>query len=123
MKCTSRKRDGSRCRANSVSGSDRCFLHSKPGAAATIGREGGRRRKIFDPTKLTRFARPKTAGELFVIAAETLVDVRQGRVDAKVGNAVAQLAMTCQSLLKVCDLEMRIARLEEKDGRRSSSAR
>lgn len=45
MQCEATKPDGSRCRANAVSGGRLCHAHSNPAGIAEAGRRGGQRSK------------------------------------------------------------------------------
>jgi hypothetical protein len=64
VQCQKRKRDGVRCRANSLFGKRFCALHSELGKAAELGSKGGCRRTVYSPDGLKEFAAPKSAADL-----------------------------------------------------------
>jgi hypothetical protein len=117
MRCSGRKQDGSRCKAAALRGGKFCNFHSRPGRAAEVGREGGKRRRVsFDPTTLRRFEVPRSPADLLAIVAQSVIDVREARLDHKTGHSIASLVTVCLSLLRSVSLEERVAALEKRRG-------
>jgi hypothetical protein len=86
-------------------------MHS--GRASELGAKGGRRRAIFNPDGLERFAAPKNAGDLLLLMAQTIVEVRSGKVDPKVANSISYLGTGFLKAFELVDLEARLAALEK----------
>ena len=120
MRCASRKPDGLHCKAAALRGQKHCNFHSQPGRAAEVGREGGKRRRVFDASKLKRFPPARTPSDLLVIVAQSLSDLREGLIDHRTAHSIGSLSTVCQALMRTSTLEERIAKLEEvKYGRQS----
>jgi hypothetical protein len=112
VRCSYIKRNKKQCRANALSGGQTCYLHSQPGLAAEAGSKGGRRRAIFRPEELKRFAPAKTTADLVDVVSQTLTDARNGVLDAKVANAIGGLASVMMKLFEATTFEERLRRLE-----------
>jgi hypothetical protein len=115
MRCSSRKQDGSRCKAPALRGGKFCNFHSMPGRAAQVGREGGLRRRVYNPDKLRVFPAPKSPAALLDLLAETIIDVRAARIDPRTGNSIGVLAGACHQLIRSVSLEERVAALERRN--------
>ena len=113
MRCESRTRAGTRCKAMALRTGKRCNFHADPERHRALAAAGGRRRSIYRAENLKHFAPATTAAELAVVVATTLSDVRDGRLDAKTGNAVGCLASCLLSVIKADSLEARMAAVEK----------
>ena len=114
MKCTKKKKDGTKCKALALTGKDCCVYHS--GKAAELGRRGGRRRAIYNPDGLKQFAAPATAADLRDLLAQSIVEIRSGKLDPKLANSISYLGTGFLRALEVSDLEARLAALEARTG-------
>ena len=110
MKCGAQRRDGQRCKANALHGKNVCSLHADANRASALARS---KRKRSTKSLLTNFPRPKTAIDLQVILAATLVEVRNGEIEPRVGNAVAGIATAFLAAFKIGGLEERVQALEQ----------
>jgi hypothetical protein len=86
----------------------------QPGNAALMGSRGGHRRAIFDPTGLVVFDPPKTPGDLLILIATTICEVREGRMDPRVANSISYLGTGFLNAVGVSDLAARVKVLEER---------
>jgi len=102
---------GERCKSPPLRGSDKCGLHT-PGMAAKLGAKGGRRRAVFDPAQLADFDPPRSAQELGLLMATTMIEVRQCRLEPRVANALSCLASGFLACLAHGDMEERLKLLE-----------
>lgn len=121
LRCTAITRSGKSCQAAPVGGTNppRCLMH-QPGQAALLGSRGGHRRAVFDPSGLVVFEPPKNPGELLLLIATTICEVREGRMDPKVANSISYLGTSFLNAVGVADLEGRIKALEERGERKKS---
>ena len=78
-----------------------------------LGSKGGRRRAVYKPENLTRFAAPKTAADLRDLFAQSIIEIRTGKLDSKSANAIAYLGTGFLRALELADWE---ARVNEPDG-------
>jgi hypothetical protein len=86
-RCIAKARSGERCKSAPLHGKKKCAFHTG-NTAAELGARGGRRRAIFNPEGLEPFAAPKDAGDLLLLLAQTIVEVRSGKVDSRVANTI-----------------------------------
>lgn len=81
--CSTKNRNGQRCRAWAVTGKTQCALHSDPDRAAKMGAKHGRKASLpIDPQEATPESQkaadiPKTADQVRDVLAETIVQVRR----------------------------------------------
>jgi len=112
--CTQIKADGTRCRANAVTGSDYCFAHDPASVAErqAARQAGGRvgKTKVLPPE--TPDAPLSSASGVVALLGETINQVRRGEVDPRVANCVGYLSTALLRALEVGDLEERLATLE-----------
>jgi len=112
--CTQVKADGTRCRANAITGSNYCFAHDPARAEErqAARQAGGRvgKTKVLSPE--TPDAPLSKATDVVALLGETINQVRRGEVDPKVSNAVGYLSSVLLRALEVGDLEQRLADLE-----------
>ena len=119
MRCQKKKHDGKQCRARALTGNKFCSLHAEPGAAAALGRKGGRRRAISndpEPDTSPPVDLPKTAEGVRDVLAEAMTQIRCRKLDPKLGNALAYVASSLLRAIELGDLEGRLKALEERDG-------
>jgi hypothetical protein len=119
MRCQKKKHDGKQCRAGALTENKFCALHAEPGAAAALGRKGGRRRAVLnDPEPDTSLAieLPKTAEGVRDLLAEAITQIRRRKLDVKAGNGMAYLAASLLRAIELSDLESRLRALEERNG-------
>jgi hypothetical protein len=110
MQCHALNKAGTPCGAPAVEGTNWCVMHS--GRAAELGKRGGRRRAIYSPEKLKKFAPPMNAGDLRNLLAHSIVEMRNGVLDPKVANSISYLGAGFLRALEISDLEDRVASLE-----------
>jgi hypothetical protein len=91
MQCKKKKRDGSQCRAPTLTGEKYCALHSEPGRAALLGSKGGRRRIVYSQDGIEVFPAPKSAADLRDLLAHLIVEIRSGKLDPKLANSISYL--------------------------------
>jgi hypothetical protein len=113
MRCESKTRAGTRCKAMALRTGKRCNFHADPERHRALAAAGGRRRSIYRAENLKHFAPATSAAELAAVVGQTLCDVRNGSLDAKTGNAVGALASCLLSVIKVDSLETRMAAVEK----------
>ena len=111
-RCVATARSGEPCKSPPLRGKKKCRFHLYPEAAREMGARGGRRRAIYNPEGLEPFAAPKSASDLMLLLAQTIVEVRSGRLDPKVANSIAYLAGGLSSALELVDYGARLDALE-----------
>lgn len=111
--CTVKTKAGMLCNAPALDGTKRCFSHT-PGRASAAGKIGGPRRRIFNPVHLASFDPPKSAQELGVLIATTMIEVRTCKMEPRVANALSCLASGFLACLEHGELEERMKALEQK---------
>jgi hypothetical protein len=119
MRCQKKKHDGKQCRARALTENKFCALHAEPGAAAALGRKGGRRRAVSndpEPDTSPSVELPKTAEGVRDLLAEAITQIRRHKLDTKVGNALAYVASSLLRAIELGDLESRLRALEERNG-------
>jgi hypothetical protein len=110
-RCAAKARSGERCKSAPVRGKKRCLFHLGDNASV-FGARGGRRRAIFNPDGLEPFTAPKNAGDLLLLLAQTIVEVRSGRLEPRVANSLSYVAGAFMSALETSDLDVRLRALE-----------
>jgi hypothetical protein len=110
-RCKAVTRYGERCKCAPVHGTKFCLLHTGD-TASRMGTKGGRRRAIYNPDGLEPFTRPQNAGEMQMLLAQTIVEVRSGKMDPRVANTIAYLGTAFLSALETWELENRVQALE-----------
>lgn len=125
-RCTHVKPDGTRCRAKTVRGADRCCFHDPAAAARTAEgrRRGGEKRAgALKPATLSADSPDlplATVPDVVALLADTINRVRSGRLGVPVGNCIGQLAGTLLKAIEHGDMERRMADVErELAGRRA----
>ena len=113
MECKKKKRDGSQCRAPTLTGEKYCALHSEPGRAALLGSKGGRRRIVYSQDGIEVFPAPKSAADLRDLLAHLIVEIRSGKLDPKLANSISYLGAGFLRALEVSGLEKRLEALEQ----------
>lgn len=109
--CKAIARSGERCKTAPVRGTKYCMMHTGDNAQR-LGAKGGRRRAIYNPEGLEPFTRPQNAGEMQLLLAQTIVEVRSGKLDPRVANTIAYLGTAFLSALETWQLESRLQALE-----------
>ena len=112
--CSSKNRQGKRCRAWAVAGRDKCHLHSEPGKAAQLGMKGGHRRKLLPAAEPGTLTPPETAVDVRILLAKSIVDVLTGKLDPRLANAAGYLGTAFLRALEVSDIERRLAEITQK---------
>jgi hypothetical protein len=111
-RCVVMKPDGSRCKARPLVGGNHCSFHSDPERAAALGSKGGRRRAIYDPSKLKQFEPPRTAADVMAFIGQSMADARSGELDPSVAWVISHLSTNFLRALQLAVLESKIAKLE-----------
>lgn len=110
-RCKAVTRAGDRCSNAPVQNTKFCLMHTGDNAQL-LGAKGGRRRAIYNPEGLEPFTRPQNAGEMQLLLAQTIVEVRSGKLDPRVANTIAYLGTAFLSALETWQLESRLEALE-----------
>ena len=110
-RCAAQARSGERCQSAPLHGKKKCAFHTG-NTASLLGARGGRRRAIFNPDGLEPLAAPKDAGDLLVLLAQTIVEVRAGRLEPRVANSLSYVASAFMAALDTADLDARLKALE-----------
>ena len=110
-RCKAVTKSGVPCRNAPLHNTKFCLLHTGDNAQR-LGARGGRRRAIYNPDGLEPFARPQNAGEMQMLLAQTIVEVRSGKMDPRVANTIAYLGTSFLSALETWELENRLQTLE-----------
>jgi len=118
-RCTAKSRSGEPCKAAPLHGKTKCAFHSG-NRAVICGQRGGRRRAIFNPEGLEPFAAPKSAGDLLLLLAQTIVEVRSGKVDPRVANSISYVSTAFLNAVELSDLDARLRVLEGKSDEKSA---
>jgi hypothetical protein len=113
MQCSSLNRQGKPCGAHTLSGRDKCIMHSDSNIAVQLGRRGGERRAVCQPVGLRDFNPPRTPQELRELISHVLIEIRNGQLQPRVGNSLAFLGATLIRAVDQCELAGRIERLEQ----------
>ncbi len=114
-------RDETRCRATNRKGTPCgaaatetgfCFVHSKPGRAAEIGRQGGRGNRHFVPSALPPLPSLETSEGVRKAIELFIVEAYAGNQNAKRMLAFGPLLATLGKVIKTAELEERLKKLE-----------
>lgn len=112
--CKKTKRDGKRCRAMAIAGSRYCFFHNPAvGKARTAAQQRGGRanRAAVLPTDAAD-VRLESSGDIAILLAETINQVRKGKVAPKVASTIGYLASSLTRVMEATRFEERLARVE-----------
>ena len=112
-RCEAVTKAGEPCKSRPLHGANLCRFHSEPGAAAELGRLGGRKgaRKSL-PGELP--ADVTSAADVRQVLALTLLNVLAGKVDTAIANSAAILSGHLLKALEVSDFEERLTAIESK---------
>ena len=112
--CKHMREDGTRCRANTIAGSEFCFFHdpSKAAEREAAQRAGGSVGKTAVLSPETPDVRLASVTDVVVLLGHAINQVRRGEIDPKVANAVGYLIATLLRALEQGDIEKRLAELE-----------
>src|SRR4051794_27941335 len=91
--CKGKTKEGKRCRAAPTE-SGFCFLHSKPGLAAEIGRAGGRKNRHVVSDELRPLPSVDTIEGVKQAVAQMIGDVYSKRLPPKMAAGLAPLINT-----------------------------
>jgi hypothetical protein len=113
--CGHIKKDGTKCGAQRIRGSQYCFFHEPSKAAERLEarRRGGR---ISRPNTLppeTPDISAKTAEEVVDLLSLTINQVRRGEIDSKIAQAIGYLAGMVLRAKEQGEVEKRLLELEE----------
>jgi hypothetical protein len=122
-RCTYRKPNGSRCRANARPGRTFCTFHDPDLAAerAEGRRQGGvnRCQKMATLPADTPDLSLQTVDDVVKLLGATVNQVRTGKIAVPVANSVGILAGTLLKALETSDLDKRLQVLEAKQPSRN----
>ena len=112
--CKGTTADGTRCRANAMTGSEYCFFHDPSTAEEreAARQAGGRVGKTTVLSPDTPDAPLSSMADVVRLLGETINQVRRGEIDPKVANAVGYLASALLRALEQGDIEKRLAQVE-----------
>ena len=112
--CKHVRADGTRCRANTIAGSEFCFFHDPAKAAAReAARRAGRsvgKTAVLPPD--TPDAPLGSVADVVALLGQTINQVRRGEIDPRVANTIGYLSATLLRALEQGDIERRLAELE-----------
>ena len=113
-KCKAERKDGKRCRAYAMSGSDYCVAHdpSLPDKRRAWRRAGGsvKGEKNRMVEEATRLKRPRDVQHMLAVTAEK---VERGTIDAQTANALGRVASLLLKAMELTDVDERLRRLEK----------
>ncbi len=112
--CKQIKADGTRCQANTRTGSEYCFFHDPATAEEqeAARQAGGRVGKTKALPAETPDVPLSSVAEVVGLLGETINQLRRGEIDPRVANAVGYLSGTLLKALQQGDIEQRLADLE-----------
>jgi hypothetical protein len=112
--CKGTTADGTRCRANAMTGSEYCFFHDPATAEEreAARQAGGRVGKTTVLSPDTPDAPLSSMADVVTLLGETINQLRRGEIDPRVANAVGYLSGTLLKALQQDDIEQRLADLE-----------
>jgi len=116
-KCKAIRKDGKRCRAYAISGSDYCMAHDPSLAAKRRqwrragGRVKGEKNRIVE--EATRLKRPRDVQQMLAVTAEKL---ERGEIDPRTANALGRVASLLLKAMELTNIDERIERLERTMG-------
>jgi hypothetical protein len=106
--------DGTRCRANTIAGSEFCFFHdpAKAREREDAQRAGGSmgKAKVLPPD--TQDVPLASTADAVRFLGQTINQVRRGEIDPRVANTIGYLSATLLRALEQGDIERRLAELE-----------
>jgi hypothetical protein len=115
MKCKANKLDGTRCRANSMNGSNYCFRHNKKveGQAFQASSSGGKAKRQYH--RLGEKMKLETPDDIKKLMAEAINSLWTGKMPASnPAGALGYLAKTFLEAYDKSDLEDRVEELEKR---------
>jgi hypothetical protein len=101
VSCGAKNAEGKPCAAAAVRGTQRCLFHTK-GQASRAGREGGRPKVRPDVSQLKKFTPPKDAGEMRLLLATMICEMREAKIDLELASKIAYVASV---FLKSAEIE------------------
>jgi hypothetical protein len=122
-RCLYKRPDGMACRAKATARSEFCFFHDPELAAdrREAQRAGGLRNKAVSLPSDTPDSDLKNVGDVIVLLAMTINQVRRGQIDPRISNAVGYLSATLLKAFEIGDLERRISDVEKVTSNRTQS--
>jgi len=112
--CKHVRADGTRCRANTIAGSEFCFFHdpAKAREREDAQRAGGSmgKAKVLPPD--TQDVPLASTADAVRFLGQTINQVRRGEIDPRVANTIGYLSATLLRALEQGDIERRLAELE-----------
>ena len=113
-RCEAVTKAGEPCKSRPLHGANLCRFHSEPGAAAELGRLGGRKgyRKSLPGAELPSDV--TSAADVRTVLSHTLLNVLAGKVDTAIANSAAILSGHLLKALEVSDFEERLTAIEAK---------
>jgi hypothetical protein len=103
---------GGPCAAPAIRGENFCSLHSNPGRAAKLGREGGRGNRHVYEKDGKEVATQQTASDVKNLLGEVMAEIRAGKMDPKLGTILGYLGTSLLKAIETSDIEQRLERLE-----------
>jgi hypothetical protein len=114
FQCKHVRADGTRCRANTIAGSEFCFFHdpAKAREREDAQRAGGSmgKAKVLPPD--TQDVPLASTTDAVRFLGQTINQVRRGEIDPRVANTIGYLSATLLRALEQGDIERRLAELE-----------
>lgn len=115
MRCIYKKESGEQCQANTITGSDYCYMHDP-----NISKEekmdakirGGSSRAVLMKEPLPELPIKKMP-DVALLLIDTINRVRTGKMDIRVANCLGFLSEKLIKALEVSDLEERFEKLEQ----------
>ncbi len=113
MKCKAKTVRGNPCKANAISGSDYCHLHSiSEEAQRELSQKGGQNRalKHESPRHPISIENPN---HVVLLLADTINQVREGKMDIRTANCLGFLSGHIVRALELTEVHQRLKRIEE----------
>lgn len=112
--CKKLKRDGRKCRGMAMEGSRYCFFHNPAAknARTAAQQRGGRVNRAAVLPADTADVRLESSGDIAILLAETINQVRKGKVAPKVASTIGYLASSLTKVMEATKFEERLAMVE-----------
>ena len=113
-RCRSKKPNGVQCEAKAMVSSDYCFFHCPEVAVerTKARRAGGCKNKAAVLPSETPDCPLSSGGDVILLIADCINQIRRGQLDPRVGNAIGYLSGVLLKAIETGNLERRLADLE-----------
>ena len=117
--CQFIKDDGTKCKAQSIRGSNFCFFHENNERVRLAAKKGGEkgRRKVLNSSDLSL----RSITDVIGLLETTTNEIRRGDLDRGIGNTIGYLAGILIKALETGDVEERLGNLEKLINQRIAS--